>query len=60
MCPVRMGSGTVAESWKSYLMSACPGLAERELIQHLADEKNGSSGRTRTYNPPVNSRMLCH
>jgi integrase len=22
--------------------------------------KNGSSGRTRTYNPPVNSRMLCH
>jgi len=23
-------------------------------------EKNGSSGRTRTYNPPVNSRMLCH
>ena len=21
--------------------------------------KNGSSGRTRTYNPPVNSRMLC-
>ena len=23
-------------------------------------EKNGSSGRIRTYNPPVNSRMLCH
>jgi hypothetical protein len=23
-------------------------------------EKIGSSGRTRTYNPPVNSRMLCH
>ena len=22
--------------------------------------KNGSSGRIRTYNPPVNSRMLCH
>ena len=22
-------------------------------------KKNGSSGRTRTYNPPVNSRMLC-
>ncbi len=21
--------------------------------------KNGSSGKTRTYNPPVNSRMLC-
>ena len=25
-----------------------------------AEQKNGSSGRTRTYNPPVNSRMLCH
>jgi hypothetical protein len=23
-------------------------------------EKIGSSGRTRTYNPSVNSRMLCH
>ena len=23
-------------------------------------KENGSSGRTRTYNPPVNSRMLCH
>ena len=23
-------------------------------------KRNGSSGRTRTYNPPVNSRMLCH
>ena len=22
--------------------------------------EKGSSGRTRTYNPPVNSRMLCH
>jgi hypothetical protein len=30
----------------------------REPLQPL--EKNGSSGRTRTYNPPVNSRMLCH
>jgi hypothetical protein len=25
-----------------------------------AKQKFGSSGRTRTYNPPVNSRMLCH
>jgi hypothetical protein len=39
----------------------------RENIATLSDvyggfaaEKNGSSGRTRTYNPPVNSRMLCH
>jgi hypothetical protein len=23
-------------------------------------KESGSSGRTRTYNPPVNSRMLCH
>jgi hypothetical protein len=26
----------------------------------LIENKKGSSGRTRTYNPPVNSRMLCH
>ena len=26
----------------------------------LSHCKNGSSGRTRTYNPSVNSRMLCH
>jgi hypothetical protein len=26
----------------------------------IGARKNGSSGRTRTYNPPVNSRMLCH
>src|SRR5579859_1471620 len=30
----------------------------RQILQ--MPEKNGSSGRTRTYNPPVNSRMLCH
>ena len=24
------------------------------------NKRIGSSGRTRTYNPPVNSRMLCH
>ncbi len=29
--------------------------AARKLLK-----RNGSSGRTRTYNPPVNSRMLCH
>ena len=28
--------------------------------ERQVQEKNGSSGRTRTYNPPVNSRMLCH
>ena len=27
--------------------------------QRFEDWKNGSSGRIRTYNPPVNSRMLC-
>src|ERR1700732_494892 len=29
----------------------------RRLVTY---RRNGSSGRTRTYNPPVNSRMLCH
>jgi hypothetical protein len=37
--------------------ATCPN-SERRLMQ--VPEKNGSSGRTRTYNPPVNSRMLCH
>jgi len=27
-------------------------------IQGLCGQKNGSSGRTRTYNPPVNSRKI--
>jgi hypothetical protein len=27
---------------------------------HLQGFREGSSGRTRTYNPPVNSRMLYH
>jgi hypothetical protein len=27
---------------------------------HVIEKMKGSSGRTRTYNPPVNSRMLCH
>ena len=35
----------------------CPNW-EKRAVQ--VPEKNGSSGRTRTYNPPVNSRMLCH
>jgi hypothetical protein len=33
------------------------------LDSNLAEvrlKKIGSSGRTRTYNPSVNSRMLCH
>jgi hypothetical protein len=29
-------------------------------LERSDTKKNGSSGRTRTYNPPVNSRMLCH
>ncbi len=28
--------------------------------QNRGQNEIGSSGRTRTYNPPVNSRMLCH
>jgi integrase len=35
-------------------------LNTRALAALRATEKIGSSGRTRTYNPPVNSRMLCH
>ena len=32
----------------------------RPRVRGVSPRKNGSSGRTRTYNPPVNSRMLCH
>ena len=32
----------------------------RPRMKGVSPRKNGSSGRTRTYNPPVNSRMLCH
>jgi integrase len=32
----------------------------RTKVKNVNRTKNGSSGRTRTYNPPVNSRMLCH
>ena len=33
------------------------GEVERETDENA--KENGSSGKTRTYNPPVNSRMLC-
>ena len=32
----------------------------RPRVRGVSPRKHGSSGRTRTYNPPVNSRMLCH
>jgi integrase len=32
----------------------------RVICVAVSHWKNGSSGRIRTYNPPVNSRMLCH
>jgi integrase len=32
----------------------------RTRVRGVNRTKDGSSGRTRTYNPPVNSRMLCH
>jgi hypothetical protein len=32
----------------------------RAAAPSRSNKGNGSSGRTRTYNPPVNSRMLCH
>jgi hypothetical protein len=38
-----------------------PGMAEvksQRITKQL--KRNGSSGRIRTYNPSVNSRMLCH
>ena len=31
----------------------------RKWLEYQIDS-SGSSGRTRTYNPSVNSRMLCH
>jgi hypothetical protein len=58
VCVIHIGHPEIV-SW------AC-GIRTIFLIQILfadlrqVQEKNGSSGRTRTYNPPVNSRMLCH
>jgi hypothetical protein len=38
----------------------CSLLFPRILTEHAPFlKKNGSSGRTRTYNPPVNSRQCC-
>jgi integrase-like protein len=39
--------------------TALEGVPEEGQTGRLS-KKNGSSGRIRTYNPPVNSRMLCH
>jgi hypothetical protein len=39
---------------RAVLKSLDPGLGD------VLSQIYGSSGRTRTYNPPVNSRMLCH
>ena len=39
---------------KAAVISSPPGVGRPEC------REGGSSGRTRTYNPPVNSRMLCH
>jgi hypothetical protein len=33
---------------------------QRKIRRPQVIGKIGSSGRIRTYNPPVNSRMLCH
>src|SRR5258707_13209878 len=40
--------------------TTCPNVSQLEEALLQVPEKIGSSGRTRTYNPPVNSRMLCH
>ena len=34
-------------------------LTVRRRCAPQAEQKNGSSGRTRTYNPPVNSPVRC-
>ena len=36
-----------------------PGSRVSKIAAKVVDREFGSSGRTRTYNPPVNSRMLC-
>jgi hypothetical protein len=36
------------------------GLLPGDIFKWLILLDIGSSGRTRTYNPSVNSRMLCH
>ena len=38
--------------------TACGGLADRSEVLRI--EGNGSAGRIRTYDPPVNSRLLYH
>jgi hypothetical protein len=48
--PVTRGSRKTSKVWKRSKVRSCSKPLER----------NGSSGRIRTYNPPVNSRMLCH
>src|SRR5579883_2138033 len=65
---------TASDGWDGAGRRSCFALMTGELVGLLdpylicvnfanaeeVAEKNGSSGRTRTYNPPVNSRMLCH
>jgi hypothetical protein len=48
-----------------YPLGNVPGLTDVKfaewIFQHINPEhKIGSAGKIRTYNPPVNSRMLCH
>ncbi len=50
------GAGLAALEPAEPPAASSPARHEVKKRQH----KNGSSGRTRTYNPPVNSRMLCH
>jgi len=53
-----LGSATAFDAEGAQKWAQWQGPALEQTPQVL--EKNGSSGRTRTYNPPVNSRMLCH
>ena len=60
--PYHLPAGRPPGSAGGYLLDICdPYLTQIVFADSLeVCEKNGSSGRTRTYNPPVNSRMLCH
>ena len=39
---------------------ACAGIIRKKKSARKKSWRFGSSGKTRTYNPSVNSRMLCH
>ena len=54
------GKGIEGESLQKSLQSAVSGGFKQREGARKSLKRNGSSGRTRTYNPSVNSRMLYH